>query len=116
MSTKKSAVKAAGQEDYPIPDGHIPVMVTTEHRGVFFGYIDPVEAESQSSVLRLYRVRMCVYWTADVRGVLGLAHTGPISGCKITPANGKVRLSGVTGVFGCSPEAAEAWEGAPWAR
>ena len=104
----------APTSDYPIPDGHISVMVTTEHRGVFFGYVDPVTVEGDVRTIRLFRVRMCVYWTADVRGVLGLAHTGPDAKCKITPPNLSARISDVTGVFTCSPEAAEAWEAAPW--
>ena len=51
-----------------------PVVVTTEHRGVFFGYLDG-SRDSETALLR--DAQMCVYWSADVRGVLGLAATGP---------------------------------------
>lgn len=110
----KAKAQTTTTSEYPIPEGHIPVMVTTEHRGVFFGFIDPVTTEGDARTVRLYRVRMCIYWTADVRGVLGLAHVGPSKECKVTPPNASARLSGVTGVFTCSPEAVEAWEGEPW--
>jgi hypothetical protein len=45
------------------------VMVTTQHRGVFFGYATDTTGEAIS----LKRARMAVYWVADLRGVLGLA-------------------------------------------
>lgn len=112
--TKQSA--AIDGNPCPIPEGYIPVMVTTEHRGVFFGYVDPVDAESESRTIRVHRVRMCVYWTADVRGVLGLAAIGPDAKCRVTEPNAKARIADVTGVFSCSPQAVEAWEGAPWSR
>lgn len=89
-----------------------PVMVTTKHRGVFFGYVN---GESAGDTVTLHRSRMCVYWSADVRGVLGLASGGPTSGCRITHAVAQpVTLRDVTMVAECSPEAAAAWERAPW--
>ena len=114
MSNAKKKSEAGSATEYPVPDGHIPVMVTTEQRGVFFGYVDPVTVEGDARTVRLFRVRMCVYWTADVRGVLGLAHTGPSSESKVTPPNASARISAVTGVFTCSPGAVDAWESAPW--
>lgn len=89
----------------------IPLVVTTEHRGVFFGYGVP----TSESEIRLEKARMCVYWSADVKGVVGLAATGPSSLCKIGLAAPAITLRGVTSVMECSPEAAAAWEKGPWA-
>lgn len=49
------------------------VIVTTAHRGVFFGYATDTDADT----IALKRARLCVYWSADVRGFMGLASGGP---------------------------------------
>lgn len=86
-----------------------PVMVTTQHRGVFFGYT----AETKGPVMNLRSARMCVYWSSDLRGVIGLAVIGPNKNCKISPA-ADIQLSDVTMIAEVTKEAAEKWESAPW--
>lgn len=86
------------------------LVVTTAHRGVFFGYGAPSDASS----IVLERARMCVYWSAHVRGVLGLAVTGPTSGCKIGPAVPRITLRDVTAVTEATEKAAQAWEKDIW--
>ena len=89
-----------------------PMVVTTE-RGVFFGYGTPdIEAEH----IRLTSARMVVYWSADVKSVVGLAANGPSNGCKIGPAAPAIIVRNVTAIIECSDEAAKKFEGAPWAR
>lgn len=92
-----------------------PVLVTTEHRGVFFGWV-PEDADLAATTQRIERARMAVYWSADVQGVLGLAAGGPTAGCRIGPEVPAITLAAVTAVVECSPEAARAWEVAAWAR
>jgi len=72
-----------------------PLVVTTEHKGVFFGYGIPTE----NKTIRLERCRMAVYWSSDVKGVVGLAATGPTASCKIGPAAPALTLQGVTAVM-----------------
>ena len=86
------------------------LVVTTQHRGVFFGYGEP----TADKTIRLEKVRMCVYWSAGLKGVLGLAVTGPKADCKVGPAIPAMTLQDVTGVMECTPEAVEAWEKGPW--
>lgn len=86
-----------------------PVLVTTAHRGVFFGYA----TDTSGDTIRLRACRNAIYWSTAVRGFLGLASHGPDSNSRIgPPADGTVRA--VTGVWECTPEAVEAWEAAPW--
>lgn len=95
-------------------DGKIPVLITTDKdkRGVFFGFIETEDADKDT--MRVSEVQMCVYWCADVHGVLGLAATGPVKGCRISkPAKSGV-IKGVTLVAECSKEAVKAWKSAPW--
>jgi hypothetical protein len=100
---KKTAKKAAGKKARP-------VLVTTAHRGVFFGYADNTDGD----VIVLDRARLCVYWSRDVKGFMGLASGGPTSGCRIGPP-AKIELRAVTAVAEVTPAAVKAWESAPWA-
>lgn len=88
-----------------------PVIVTTEHRGVFFGYAKDTDGDP----IKLTNARLCLYWSADVRGFMGLAATGPTAGCKIGP-RADIELRKVTAVIEATPEAVAAWEKAPWSR
>lgn len=88
-----------------------PVLVTTAHRGVFFGYA----AETGGASIKLSRARNCLYWDIATKGFLGLASTGPTKGCRVGPA-ADVELRDITCVAECTPAAAKAWEAAPWSR
>ena len=90
-------------------DGKKPVLVTTKHRGVFFGFVEPKEAFKQS--LTLHGVRNCIYWSKDVGGFLGLASTGPTDGCRIGKQAPSALLHGVTSVTDCTEAAVKAWTG-----
>jgi hypothetical protein len=87
------------------------VLVTTTHRGVFFGYT----ADWSGPVVALRAARCCIYWSRSIKGFLGLAATGPDKECKIGPA-ANIELRDITSVAECTPEAIAAWEQAPWAR
>lgn len=89
-----------------------PVVVTTEYRGVFFGYVE--DSKEAPVRIELSDVRNCIYWSTSIKGVLGLAATGPNSDCKIGPSVPTATIWKVTGIFGCTSEAAEAWEKSAW--
>lgn len=86
-----------------------PVLVTTAHRGVFFGYAK----DTSGAIIKLRAARNCVYWPAEQKGFLGLASGGPIAGSRIGPA-ADLELRDITSVAVCTPAAVEAWEKAPW--
>lgn len=87
------------------------VVITTEYRGVFFGYMNQ---PPENGSITIARARNCVYWSADVKGFMGLAANGPSKNCKIGPAVPRMTLHKVTAVVEVSPSAAEKWESAPW--
>ncbi len=93
------------------PNGHSEraVIVTTAHRGVFFGYSTKTDGET----IKLQRARLCVYWSVDCKGFMGLASNGPTAKCRIGPA-ADIELRNITAVLEVTPEAAKAWESAPW--
>tara|TARA_R110000868_G_scaffold171657_1_gene407352 strand:- start:169 stop:450 length:282 start_codon:yes stop_codon:yes gene_type:complete len=87
-----------------------PVIVTTKHRGVFFGYA----VDTTGDVIELNRARNCVYWSADCKGFMGLAKKGPTNTCRIGPAAPAISLRDITAVLECSEAAVAAWELQPW--
>lgn len=87
-----------------------PLVVTTAHKGVFFGYGVPSNEKS----IRITDAQMCVYWSSDVKGVVGLAANGPTSGCRIGPPAPAITLHDVTSVMEVSPQAEGKWKQAPW--
>ena len=92
----------------------IPVLITTDNtkRGVFMGFIDPNDADKETIVAE--EVRMAVYWSSDVKGVIGLAANGPTKSCKITSPATKATIKGVTAVMELTKEAVNAWRKEPW--
>lgn len=90
-----------------------PIVVTTKHRGVFFGrFVEWLDANNGH--IALSDVRNCVYWSSSIRGVFGLASDGPDSECKIGPKVDMPCLRDVLSVSRCTPESVKKWELAPW--
>jgi hypothetical protein len=87
-----------------------PVLVTTVHRGVFFGY---ASGDVNGDTIALKRARCCIYWPEKNKGFLGLASDGPLEGSRVGPAV-DITLSGVTCVAEVTDAAVKRWEGQPW--
>jgi len=84
-----------------------PVLVTTEFRGVFFGYVK--NEMKLPDEITLTKVRNCIYWSQSVGGFLGLASKGPDSQCKIGSEVPELRLFKITSISPVSEEAAQKW-------
>jgi hypothetical protein len=85
------------------------VMVTTSHRGVFFGYANDTSGAS----IKLRAARNCIYWPVENKGFMGLANMGPVKGARVGPA-ADIELRDITSVAECTEVAIAAWESAPW--
>jgi len=86
-----------------------PVIVCTEHGAVVFGYTN----DTTGPEIVLTNARLCIFWNDSVRGVFGLADSGPNENCKVGPAiNCTVRS--VIAVLEVSAKAVTKWEEAPW--
>jgi hypothetical protein len=101
MSKKSAGTLVAGR----------PVLVTTAHRGVFFGYF---KGHDGNGTVTLTKMRNCVYWPASVKGFLGLASTGPLDGSRVGPAVESATLYGVTAIAAVTADAVKRWEEFPW--
>jgi uncharacterized protein DUF6948 len=85
------------------------VMVTTSHRGVFFGYA----LDTSGASIQLRAARNCLYWPAENKGFMGLANMGPVKGARVGPP-ADIELRDITSVAECTDVAVAAWESAPW--
>lgn len=87
-----------------------PVLVTTEFRGVFFGYLK--DDEKSPAQLTLTGARNCIYWTG-CGGFLGLAAAGPVKDCRIGARISELTLYKITSITPVEDGAEKAWESAP---
>lgn len=87
-----------------------PVLVTTQHRGVFFGYV-PQDADLTARTLALTGARMAIRFGTR-RGLMQLAETGPTDESRIGARADIPVLHDVTAVFAVAPEAVQKWEAA----
>ena len=83
-----------------------PVLVTTEFRGVFFGYAEDTTGDS----ITLIDARNCIYWPAANGGFGGLASEGPAIGARIGATIGKIDLRKVTSVAEVTDGAEQVWK------
>ena len=89
------------------------VVVTTAHQGVFAGYTSD-NLGSKKTTCSLMQAQMCLFWSDEVRGVLGLASMGPTSNCRISKPVPVLELVDVTAIMDATDEARTAWEKTPW--
>lgn len=90
------------------------VLVTTEHRGVFYGFL---VGEVAKAKVTLRAMRNITYWSEDVHSFVGLAATGPTKNCRISrPAGEESTVFDVTSVVAVTSEAAKRFEEAPWSK
>jgi hypothetical protein len=86
------------------------VLITTEFRGVFFGYVK--DDSKLPAEITLTGARNCIYWADSVGGFLGLAAFGPNKDCKIGKKVSEITLYKVTSVTHVEEDAVKAWEAA----
>lgn len=91
--------------------GHLmrPVIVTTEYRGVFFGFAD----DTSGDTIVLKNARNAIYWSSATGGFMGLACDGPAAGSRIGKQVEKIELRKVTSVIDVTDAAAAAWAKEP---
>ena len=85
-----------------------PVLVTTEFRGIFFGYAD----DTSGNNITLTNARNCIYWPSANGGFGGLASEGPAKGSRIGARVDKIALRKITSVAEVADDAVKAWESA----
>lgn len=85
-----------------------PVLVTTEYRGVFFGYAE----DTSGDTITLKRARNCIYWPAEQGGFMGLASEGPAKGSRIGAPVEQIELRKITAVTEVTAAAADKWTSA----
>lgn len=91
------------------------VVVTTDanRKGVFAGYLLSEKNDGVWTV-ELSDAKMAVHWSENVKGVLGLANTGPLQGCRISPSVTRIKIDGVTAIMDCTEKSIKNWKKDTW--
>lgn len=84
------------------------VLITTQHRGVWFAQVDENMDLTKKTLTDLKNCRMAIYWGTQ-KGLQQLCETGPTPSSKISSPSDILALHDVTGVFSVTDEAAEKW-------
>lgn len=87
-------------------DSMKPVIVTTSHRGVFFGMAE--SADPSITECTLHDSIMVIYW-GTTKGVAQLAVEGPTSKSRLSAVVPRWHLRDVVSIMECTPEAAVKW-------
>ena len=85
-----------------------PVLVTTEFKGVFFGYVK--DDSKLPEEITLTKAKNCIFWSTDCRGFLGLASDGPTESCRIGATVNEITLYKITSVTTVHQKGVEDWE------
>ncbi len=85
------------------------VLVTTQHRGVFFGFV-PDDQDMNARTMALKDARMAIRW-ATTKGVAELAHIGPNTNSRIGAPADIPALHDITAVWAVTDVAVEKWTG-----
>ena len=83
------------------------VLITTAHRGVFYGTLQ--DTMDNGKTVELSNARCAIYF-GTTGGFLELADTGPTATSRIGSMVSEIILYDVTSVTNVSPAAAERWE------
>ena len=83
------------------------ILVTTKHRGVFFGMVEDSQ-DMLATTMPLKQARCAIKW-ATKKGVAELAETGPNSESRIGAAADLEALHDITAVWAVTDEAKSKW-------
>ena len=84
------------------------VLITTQHRGVFYGEVNGETDLKETVLTDIKNARMAIYF-GTTKGVMELADTGPTSSSRIGAAADIDVLHDVTGVFSVTDKAKKKW-------
>lgn len=93
----------------------VPVLITTEYRGVFFGFAKHDPEGAYGPTIKLLGGRNIVYWDESVHGFVGLASVGPNEKCRVGP-HATMILKSVTAVIFVEAAGVEQWLAQHWAE
>ena len=84
------------------------VLITTKHRGVFFGRVENGTDIRETKLEDIKDARMAIRW-GTTNGVMQLAESGPTDQTKVGAAATISVLHDITAVFEVSSEAEAKW-------
>ena len=86
------------------------VLITTKHRGVFFGYV-PIDQDMTVRTMALKEARCAIRW-ATKTGVAELAEIGPNKNSRIGAKADIESIHDITAIWAVTDKAVKAWNAA----
>jgi hypothetical protein len=93
----------------PITKQMKSILVTTEHRGVWYAEVEEGKDLTPQTLTDLKNCRMAIYWGTK-KGLQELCQTGPTSSSRISSMADIPVLHKVTAVFDVTEKAAIEWK------
>ena len=87
-----------------------PVIITTRHRGVFFGHV-PEDQDMFAENITVEDSLMVICWGTK-KGLAQLAHTGPTPDSRLSAPVAKWHIRDITSVLDVSADAAQGFKDA----
>ena len=87
-----------------------PVLITTQHRGVFAGLV-PDDQDMNQTTMALKQARCAIYW-ATTKGVAELADVGPNQKTRVGSPADLEAIHDITAVWSITPGAWDKWQSA----
>jgi len=84
------------------------ILITTQHRGVWFAQIDKKADLTQKVLTNLKNCKMAIRW-GTTNGLHQLCETGPTRSSKISSPCNIAVLHDITAVFDVTDKAAKEW-------
>lgn len=109
MSAAYSSVLPDTPNSPTHPMKNKPVLITTKHRGVFFGYLESRD-DTGGAVSVVLTAARCAIRFGTEGGFLELARSGPTGESKIGSPAERLELFDVTSIADVTAEVATTWE------
>lgn len=84
-----------------------PILISTAHRGVFFGFV-PDDQDVTARTMALKQARCAIYW-GTTKGLAELAESGPTAKSRIGAPADLEAVHDITAVWAVTDKACEKW-------
>lgn len=90
-----------------------PVLVSTSQKFLVFGWTEQDSPLDEPYVV-LFDSRLVVYWSAETKGLWGLAAAGPAAGSRVSAPCPCVQIKDALAILWCTEDAAKSFAQFIW--
>lgn len=90
-----------------------PVLVSTSQKFLIFGWIEHDQPLEEPYIV-IYDSQLVVYFSAETKGLWGLAAAGPAAGSRVSAPVPRTLIKDALAVLYCTPDAASEFRSVTW--